>query len=71
MKPVEVRKLSMKEIIEKINETRNEYMLMRFQYVSGQLTDTSKLNSIRRLIARLETILREKKLSETSAEGEA
>jgi len=46
-------------------------MLMRFQYVSGQLTDTSKLNSIRRLIARLETILREKKLSETSAEGEA
>jgi len=71
MKPAEVRKLSMEEIIEKINETRNEYMLMRFQYVSGQLTDTSKLNSIRHLIARLETILREKKLSETSAEGEA
>jgi large subunit ribosomal protein L29 len=43
---------------------------MRFQAVSGQLTDTSKLRQMRRLIAKLETIRREKQL-EKESEGEA
>ena len=37
-------------------------MTMRFQAVSGQLTDTSKLKQSRREIAKFETILREKEL---------
>jgi large subunit ribosomal protein L29 len=45
-------------------------MKLRFQAVSGQLTDTSRLRILRREIARMETILREKPSAET-AEGEA
>jgi len=69
MNSADVRKLSVDEIKAKLEETRKEFMLLRFQSVSGQLTDTSKITKIKKLIARFETILREKKLSEM--EGEA
>ena len=42
-------------------------MNLRFQVVTGQLTDTSRLKVNRRLIARYETLLRERELAE---EGE-
>jgi large subunit ribosomal protein L29 len=70
MKPVEIRKLSVDEIKKKIEETRKEFMLLRFQAVSGQLTDTTKITNIKRLIARLETILHEKQLG-MKVEGDA
>ena len=62
MKSSEIRLMNSDEIQSKLLETRKEFMLLRFQSVSGQLTDTSKLNNAKRLIARLETILREKQL---------
>ena len=70
MKSSEIRLLSADEIQSKLLETRKEFMLLRFNAVSGQLTDTSKINNIKRLIARLETILRERQLG-IRTEGEA
>ncbi len=70
MKSGEIRLLSADEIQLKLLETRKEFMLLRFNAVSGQLTDTSKINNAKRLIARLETILREKQLG-IHMEGEA
>ena len=46
-------------------DTRHEYMNLRFQTVTGQLTDTSRLKQTRRQIATLETILRERELGIT------
>jgi len=68
MKSSEIRSMKIDEIAKKIEETREEFMLLRFQAVSGQLTDTSKINKMKKDIARLETILREKR---QEAEGEA
>ena len=45
-------------------------MKLRFQAVTGQLTDTSHLRILRREIARMQTILREQPPAE-NAEGEA
>ena len=70
MKSSEIRLLSADEIQSKLLETRKEFMLLRFNAVSGQLTDSSKINDVKRLIARLETILREKQLG-IHTEGEA
>ena len=39
---------------------REELMKLRFQQVTGQLTDTSRLRLLRRDIARMETILNER-----------
>ena len=62
MKISEIRTMSEEELQSKLLEARNEYMTLRFQTVSGQLTDTSKLKQARREIAQYETILREKEL---------
>ncbi len=63
MKTAEIRLLSVAEIHSKLADERQELMNLRFQTVTGQLTDTSSLPKIRREIARLETILREKELA--------
>ena len=68
MKPSEIRALSAAEINAKINELREEAMNLRFQDVSGQLTDYSRVREVRRDIARLNTILHEMELKK---EGEA
>jgi large subunit ribosomal protein L29 len=59
MKVEEVRKLTVEEIRTKIADSREEMMKLRFQQVTGQLTDTSYLRILRRNIARMETILRQ------------
>jgi len=70
MKVVEIRKMSAEEMHGKLSDTREELMKLRFQQVTGQLTDTSRLRQLRRDIARMETILKE--LERTAVqEGEA
>ncbi|KAF0106213.1 MAG: large subunit ribosomal protein L29 [Anaerolineaceae bacterium] len=59
MKAEEIRKLTADEIQAKLADTREELMKLRFQQVTGQLTDPSRLRLLRRDIARLETISRE------------
>jgi large subunit ribosomal protein L29 len=70
MKTSELRLLSVAELNSKIAEVRRESMNLRFQMVTGQLTDTSRLKQVRRLIAKFETIKRELELKSQS-EGEA
>ena len=60
MKPSEIRALNPEEIKSKLADTREELMKLRFQQVTGQLTDSSRLRIVRRDIARLETILNER-----------
>ena len=67
MKPSEIRNMSAAEINAKVNELLNEAMNLRFQDVSGQLTDYSRVREVRRDIARLLTILREMELKEGKA----
>jgi len=59
MKPSEIRELSVDQIRTKLSDTREELMKLRFQQVTGQLTDFSRLRILRRDVARLETILHE------------
>jgi len=68
MKSAEIRKLGPEEIRTKISDARDELMKLRFQQVSGQLTDTSRLNILRKDIARMETILAEM-LKNAAVEG--
>ena len=70
MKSQEIRKLSVDEIRVKLADSREELMKLRFQQVTGQLTDTNRLRYLRRDIARFETILSEPKLAAVQ-EGEA
>lgn len=69
MKTADIRNMSDEEITSRIEDTRQELMNFRFQIVSGQLTDTSRLKRVRRQIAQLETILHERILTNVR-EGE-
>ncbi|MHC1783921.1 MAG: 50S ribosomal protein L29 [Anaerolineaceae bacterium] len=60
MKTPEIKLLSTEELKVKQADARHELMNLRFQIVTGQLTDTSRLRITRRLIARFETILNER-----------
>lgn len=62
MKTSELRLLSTAEIKTKLEDAQNELMNFRFQVVTGQLTDTSRLKITRRQIALLKTMLREREL---------
>ena len=70
VKPSELRNLKAGEIETKLADSREELMKLRFQQVSGQLTDSSRIRILRREIARMQTILREQASAEV-AEGEA
>lgn len=60
MEAKEIREMSIEDIQAEINDTREELMRMRFQQATGELTDTSRLRTTRREVARLMTILNEK-----------
>jgi large subunit ribosomal protein L29 len=68
-KTSELRDLKSGEIETKLADAREELMKLRFQQVTGQLTDTSRLRILRREIARMQTVLREQSWAE--AKGEA
>ena len=59
MKVEDIRKMAAEEIRTKISDSQEEMMKLRFQQVTGQLTDSSRIRSLRRDIARMVTILRD------------
>lgn len=58
----EIRGLSVEEINEKINECRKEHFNLRVQLKTGKLEQNSKIKEVKKDIARLETIKKEKQL---------
>lgn len=71
MKAEEIRALSTEEIRSRLDDAKDNYFRMRFQFATGQITDHSQLRVARREIARLATILRERELAEEILRGEA
>jgi len=70
VKPSELRNMKPGEIETKLTDAHEELMKLRFQQVTGQLTDTSHLRILKREIARMQTILKEQAEAEV-VEGEA
>jgi large subunit ribosomal protein L29 len=70
MKADEIRKMSTDDILNQMDETREELMNLRFQQATGELVDYTRLRITRRLVARLQTILNERE-KEAVMEGEA
>jgi large subunit ribosomal protein L29 len=56
----EIRDLSAGEITNKIRETRDQLLQLRLRKQTGQVEKTHELRTLRKDVARLETILRQK-----------
>jgi len=62
MKPSEIREKTIAELNEEIVALKDELFKLRFQHATKQLENPMKLVSVRRNIARVKTILREREL---------
>jgi large subunit ribosomal protein L29 len=65
----ELRELSDAELVEKYDEFKEELFNLRFQNVTGQLDNPTRLKQVRHQIARVMTVQRERELAQTQAEG--
>ena len=59
----EYRELKESELKTKINDFRKESLNLRFQKSSGQLENTARISFVRKEIARLKTLINQKKSS--------
>lgn len=62
MRASELREMSLEEVTGKLDDLQEEVFNLRFQHVSGQLTNPIRLRQVRREIAQVRTILRENEL---------
>ena len=68
MRASEVRELSPEKAAQELEEAREAYFMLRFQFATGQLPDTSKLRVARRDIARIATVVREMERTQENSE---
>jgi large subunit ribosomal protein L29 len=60
VKASEAHNLKDDELVDRIRQTREEQFGLRLQHATGELEDTSKLTSVRRDVARLLTLAKER-----------
>jgi len=62
MKNKEIRELSTDEMIKKIDAYKEELFNLRFSQATGSLEKPSRIKELRKLVARMKTIIREREL---------
>jgi large subunit ribosomal protein L29 len=70
-KASELRELNDTELDHRLSEIREELFNLRFQNATGQLDNTTQLNRLRKDIARVETLLREREIAAAEAQAQA
>jgi large subunit ribosomal protein L29 len=58
----ELRALTAEDLEEKLKEAKEELFNLRFQNATGQLDNSARLKTVRREIARIYTVVREREL---------
>ena len=61
MKAAELRGLAVEELVQKSRELRDEYFNVKVKHATGQLENSAKLSALRRDVARVATVLQEKR----------
>lgn len=62
MKTNEIRSLTTKELQQKLSDLTTELFNLRFSHVTGNLPNNMQLHFLKKDIARVKTILRERQL---------
>ena len=67
MKAKELRELTSEQLTEKLNEFKSELFSLRFLLATGQLENTARIKFVKKDIAKVKTVLAERKLNEARA----
>ena len=62
MKANEIRNLSVAELDQKLSELKKDLFMLRMQHATNHLDNPIKISNVRRDIARVKTVLREKQI---------
>jgi len=63
MKAKEIRELTTAEIEQNVKSLKEELFNLRFQLATGQLENTARIREVKKSIARLKTIARQRELN--------
>jgi large subunit ribosomal protein L29 len=66
LSPADLRGLDDDELVSRLREAKEELFNLRFQVATGQLDNNRRLQTVRRDIARIYTVMRERELGITS-----
>jgi len=66
----EIRDLNDDELVTRLREAKEELFNLRFQAATGQLESHGRLRAVRREIARIYTVMRERELGIVTVEKE-
>lgn len=69
VKASELRNFTNEELNAKLKDLRMELFNLRFQAITGQLANPKRIQAVKRDIARIKTILRERELAAKRQEG--
>lgn len=60
----EIRELDTEALLTKVEEYKKELFGLRFQQATGQLENTARIRQVRKTIARIKTVIRERELNQ-------
>ncbi|MBS5115907.1 MAG: 50S ribosomal protein L29 [Erysipelotrichaceae bacterium] len=63
MKVQEIRNIETQELLNKVEEFKKELFELRFQQATGQLENTARVRQVRKSIAKIKTVIRERELN--------
>jgi large subunit ribosomal protein L29 len=63
MKAKDLKEMTKEELLKKKKDTKEELFNLRFQHSTGQLENTARLKLLKKDVAKIETILRQKELN--------
>ncbi len=64
MKTKDIREMSTEELNKKIAEYKEELFNLRFSQATGNLEKPSRIRELRKLVAKMKTIIRERELND-------
>lgn len=70
MKVSEIRKLDSKEIETKVKDSKKELLNLRIKNATGSLEKPSKIKELKKDVARMLTVLKEREMEQTSGGNE-
>lgn len=61
--------MDLTELVDELRETKHEALNLRFRNATGQLENTAEITKVRRQIARINTLIRQREIAAAEAES--
>jgi large subunit ribosomal protein L29 len=61
--------MSLADLVEELRATKHEALNLRFRNATGQLDNTAEIKKVRRQIARINTLIRQREIAAAEAES--